>query len=197
MLSKEKRVDPRVRRTRRLLEQALLDLLVENDFQSICVQEITTRAGINRATFYAHFTDKYDLLDTSIRESFRDEIHGRLLHSCEFGLENVCLLIQAVCEYLDRLAARCAPSQRQFDPLVETQVKAQLHELILAWLVQAAPASPDLASPPEIAATAASWAIYGLAFQWKRSPQTRPSAEAYAGQVLPLVAANLGLGTAR
>jgi len=193
MLPKENKLDPRVRRTRQLLEQALLDLLAEHDFQSISVQDITARAGVNRATFYAHFSDKYALLDYSIRQAFRQEIQSRLLNSCEFNLENLRMLILAVCEFLDQLGARCAPVQRQFEPLVETQVKSQLHELILAWLEQINANRSDHPASAETAATAASWAIYGLAAQWKRSLEKKQTAEAYASEVLPLVAANLGL----
>jgi len=60
--------DPRVKRTRQLLQQALMDLLREKGFQAITVQDIAERATLNRATFYAHFTDKYDLIDNVMRE---------------------------------------------------------------------------------------------------------------------------------
>ena len=63
------KVDPRVKRTRQSLEQAFVDLLHEKGFQAITVQDITQRAGLNRATFYAHFPDKYALLDYSRRSS--------------------------------------------------------------------------------------------------------------------------------
>ncbi|RJP51863.1 MAG: TetR family transcriptional regulator [Anaerolineaceae bacterium] len=59
----EEKLDPRVKRTRQLLEEAFSELIQEKDFQSISIQDITVRAGINRATFYAHFPDKYALLD--------------------------------------------------------------------------------------------------------------------------------------
>jgi hypothetical protein len=44
----------------------------------------------------------------------------------------------------------------------------------------------------ERAATAASWALYGLASEWSRSKRM-PPIEEYADQVLPLLAANLGM----
>ena len=55
--------DPRVLRTRRLLRQALVELVSEQDFESITVQDITDRATLNRATLYLHYQDKYDLLE--------------------------------------------------------------------------------------------------------------------------------------
>jgi AcrR family transcriptional regulator len=62
MLKKESRLDPRVRRTRQLLRNALIELIPEKGYDSITVQDITNRATLNRATFYLHYRDKSDLL---------------------------------------------------------------------------------------------------------------------------------------
>ncbi len=181
------KLDPRVKRTRQMLDRAFLELLAEKGFDAISVQDVTTRAGVNRATFYAHFQDKFALLDYSIRESFREELKKRLLQSCRFSIENLRMLIVVVCEFTRNLSSHCAPAQRQFEPLVENQVKGQLYEIILMWLKQT-----ENVNSPETAATAASWAIYGLAMQWNREKKNQ-SAEAFADEVLPLVAANLNL----
>src|SRR6266487_1020083 len=74
----EKSVDPRVKRTRKLLQQAFLELFQEKGFASISIQDITERATVNRATFYAHFSDKYALLDSIIREQFQHSVAERL-----------------------------------------------------------------------------------------------------------------------
>src|SRR5215813_8943534 len=55
--------DLRVRRTRKSLMQALIELTIEKGFSAITVQDIADRAMVNRATFYRHYLDKYDLLD--------------------------------------------------------------------------------------------------------------------------------------
>ena len=57
-----KKRDRRVQRTQQLLEAALLSLIKEKDFDSVSVQEIIDRANIGRATFYAHYDNKEDLL---------------------------------------------------------------------------------------------------------------------------------------
>ena len=181
------KLDPRVKRTRQMLDQAFVVLLAEKGFDAVTVQDVTARAGVNRATFYAHFDDKFDLLDYSIRESFREEIKKRLLASCHFSMENLRQLIVAVCEFTRNLSSHCVPAQRQFEPLVENQIKGQLYGLILMWLKQ-----NEQAHSPETSATAASWAIYGLAMQWNREKKNQ-SAESFADDVLPLVAANLNL----
>ena len=132
----EQQLDPRVVRTRRLLEQAFADVLREKGFQAATVQDITSRAGVNRATFYAHFADKYALLDHTITQGFRAEIDRRMLNACHYTPENLHALIVAVCEFIRSSRSRCKTSQPQFESLVETQVKAALHELLLKWLEQ-------------------------------------------------------------
>ncbi|MCL4487277.1 MAG: TetR/AcrR family transcriptional regulator [Chloroflexi bacterium] len=57
------KVDPRVRRTDKLLQEALVELAAERGFDAITVGDIAERADVNRATFYRHYQDKYDLLD--------------------------------------------------------------------------------------------------------------------------------------
>ncbi|MGE5073086.1 MAG: hypothetical protein ACM3MF_06630, partial [Anaerolineae bacterium] len=113
----------------------------------------------------------------------------RMLNACHLTLENLRNLIVAVCEFTRAVNAHCKPAQVQFESLVETQVKAVMHDLLLKWLEQA---SVDVSA--QTAATAASWAIYGLALQWSRAKQPGP-VEEYAAEVLPLVAANLSLGS--
>lgn len=60
--------DLRVRRTRKLLQRALLEAASEKGFPHVTVSDIAERAMVNRATFYRHYEDKYDLLAHYIRE---------------------------------------------------------------------------------------------------------------------------------
>ncbi|GGG67334.1 TetR/AcrR family transcriptional regulator [Paenibacillus radicis (ex Gao et al. 2016)] len=55
-------LDPRVKRTHYLIRDALLSLMEEKGFDHVTVRDITKYAEINRATFYLHYEDKYDLL---------------------------------------------------------------------------------------------------------------------------------------
>ena len=183
----EEQLDPRVRRTRQLLETAFMEAIAEKGFQGVSVQDITGRAGVNRATFYAHFEDKYALLDHSIRQGFRQEIEKRTLNVCTFSMDNLQNLIVAVCEYVSNVSSHCTPAQSQFESLVGTQVREQMQELLLTWAGQT---GTDVA--PGLAATATSWALYGLALDWTHQKKRLP-ADQYAAQVLPLIASNLKL----
>ena len=57
-----KKEDRRVQRTKRLLREALLALIREKRFEALSVQDVIDRADVGRATLYAHFDNKEDLL---------------------------------------------------------------------------------------------------------------------------------------
>lgn len=67
-------LDPRIIRTRKLLMDAFIKLTYKRDFKDITIKAITDEATVNRATFYSHFKDKYDLVDAVITESVRANI---------------------------------------------------------------------------------------------------------------------------
>jgi AcrR family transcriptional regulator len=69
------RPDRRVRRTRAALLAALIDLMTEKGYDAVTVQDIIDRADVGRSTFYAHFTDKEDLLVSGI-ENLRPQVAG-------------------------------------------------------------------------------------------------------------------------
>ena len=58
----EVKTDRRVRRTRQLLRDALVELTLERGYDRITVQDILDKADVGRSTFYAHYRDKDDLL---------------------------------------------------------------------------------------------------------------------------------------
>lgn len=61
----EKAADRRVLRTKRMIRDALTELMEEKGFEGITVRDLTEKASINRGTFYLHYRDKYDLLEQS------------------------------------------------------------------------------------------------------------------------------------
>lgn len=188
----KKRLDPRILRTRQLLRQALSELMAEKTFQAITVQDIAERATVNRATFYSHFTDKYALLEHSVRDSFHQVLRRDLPETSRFSSENVQRLIQIVGEFLAAMQGHCPPPHTQYEPLMEKQIKAELKEILGAWRKEKPPGKSSERVDPELVATVASWAIYGAAVQWSEKEDREPAAE-FARQVLPLILANLGL----
>lgn len=63
--------DRRIQRTRKLIQTALIELTIQKGFAAVTVSDITEYAGVNRATFYRHYQDKFDLLDQYAREVYQ------------------------------------------------------------------------------------------------------------------------------
>ena len=85
---KTEKNDRRSRRTRQLLGNALVELMLEKNFESITVQDILNRADIGRSTFYAHYTDKESLLISQIE----NVIHEMEQHAAEANRGDASLL---------------------------------------------------------------------------------------------------------
>lgn len=71
--------DRRRQRTRQLLRDALMELIVEKGYESISIQDITERADVARPTFYFHYTDKEDLLFNSLREIYDEMMRSAMM----------------------------------------------------------------------------------------------------------------------
>ncbi len=65
--------DLRIVRTRKMLREAMIALAIQKGFANITVNDIVGLAMVNRATFYRHYQDKYDLV-----ESYLDELYTEL-----------------------------------------------------------------------------------------------------------------------
>jgi len=63
--------DRRIQKTRDLLHRSLAALIHEKPYDSISVKEILDRANVGRSTFYTHFSDKDELLVSSIHDLLR------------------------------------------------------------------------------------------------------------------------------
>lgn len=64
--------DRRISRTKEAIRQAWVSFIEEKGFDALTVKDITTRANINRGTFYLHYKDKFDLLEQTLNEITRD-----------------------------------------------------------------------------------------------------------------------------
>ena len=72
MSTATRKPDRRVQRTRELLSEALMSLILEKGYDALTVQDIADRANVSRATFYLHFKDKEDLLFISMEAVYDD-----------------------------------------------------------------------------------------------------------------------------
>lgn len=74
-------LDPRVVRTRRLLINALTELIVAEGYEPITIREIVQKAEVNRSTFYLHFRDKQD-----IWTQMQDDLLNELTESLKYPM---------------------------------------------------------------------------------------------------------------
>jgi AcrR family transcriptional regulator len=180
--------DPRIRRTRQLLQGALESLLRTRSFEEISVHEIAEAATVNRATFYDHYTDKFALLDALIAGGFH-----RILHERDVRYEGGCptqasAIIATTCDYLALIheSGQCA-KHNPFEPLVDAAIIGTIRRVLTRSFSY--PGREPLQPIPlsvEMAATAASSAIYGAAKEWQRGTR-RPSVEEITPQILELI----------
>lgn len=180
------KVDPRVRRTRKLLLDAFSELQKEKSISSISVQDIAERAMVNRATFYAHFEDKYALMYSWMREEFQRVLARKVPVSGGLTRGNLHALALTVYEFLGGFYKTCKVSDRELEPMFETAMQQELSEVLLKWLTEV-PAEKRRGGSLEAAAQVVSWAIFGPAVQWSRERNRSASAEEMVAEVLPLV----------
>jgi AcrR family transcriptional regulator len=182
--------DPRVRRTRQLLQGALGQLLGSKAFDDISVQDITEVATVNRATFYDHYTDKFALLEALIAGGFH-----RLLEERSVGYDGTCpsaagAIIHAACDYLTTIHAAHGGCERR------TNVEALEDAAMIAAIqrVLAVGMAKHTAVPAQrraMQSAAASWAIYGAIKEWLNTPDRRP-AEMIVPEIVAIVTPLLG-----
>jgi AcrR family transcriptional regulator len=180
-------IDPRIRRTRRLLQDALDKLLQEKSFDEISVQDIAEAATVNRATLYAHYGDKFRLLEAMVGERFYELLAERQVQfdaTCNSMLQ---AFVLAVCDYL---VALLGPSgERRVEPHMESAIIGVLRSIFITGLRERPPKD---GVPADLVAAAAAWAMYGAAKEWALM-EPRPPAEDIAGAIVELVAPILRL----
>lgn len=164
VLTQKSDVDPRIRRTRTLLQDSLFALLRYKPFSSISVQDIAEEATTSRATFYAHYLDKHDLLNSMTAVRFHKLLEQRGVRfdgTCESALRAILL---GVCDYLQSVLSSGESEQQILDPYLETAVIAVVNQMSVEGLGQ----GPEWRDPLslEMIATTVSWALYGAAREW-------------------------------
>lgn len=185
MEARNKDTDRRILRSRRQLKQAFMKLMREKGFPAITIQDITDRADVNRGTFYAHFPDKYALLETMIREKFQRLLETSLPSNADWDQTHLRNLIQTVLEHFKEMNNRCYPIDT-VNPLFERAVQEELYSLLLHWLKQS-PADPaNRPFPTETLALMTSWAIFGAAADWSKGT-SRYTPEEITEQVMSVL----------
>jgi AcrR family transcriptional regulator len=98
-MARLKNLTERGHETQRQLTDVLMQLILEKGYEAVTVKDITERAGIDRSTFYLHFSDKQDLLFKS-QQQLIDDLIGRVQPDGE-PLSGVALTFEHMAEHVN------------------------------------------------------------------------------------------------
>ena len=176
--------DPRIRRTRKLLQGALAILMQAKSFDEISVQDITEAATVNRATFYDHYTDKFALLEALVAGGFHEFLDQRGVRYDAGCPAAVGAIIHATCDYGEQVhSGGACDRQTAFEPLMGAAMVTAIKRLLMDGMQRA---QHPLSLPAELVAATASAAICGGVKQWLATPD-RVSASVVVAQLQELV----------
>ena len=181
----EENLDPRIRRSRRMLQNALAALLTTKDFDKISIADIAETSTLNRATFYDHYPDKFALLECLVGTRFGELMARRnvRMDSCAGALRAIAL---GVCDYL---AETYASGGKSHEGSMQTAIVGVIGKMLMPGLRDRV-FGPNLSS--EVVASTVSWAIYGAAKAWVRNAERCPAeqmADAIDKLIKPVLAA--------
>ncbi|SEO63197.1 transcriptional regulator, TetR family [Amphibacillus marinus] len=163
----KRKTDPRIIRTRKLIMNAFAELSATKSFNSITIKNITERATINRATFYYHFKDKYDLIEQALEEDLMLHVINRFTQYQALNEASLKDVFLSIIHFHEELAKQC---KKNFDihySSIETTVKRELSNQFYQLLQKD---NPDLpAEKLKLATVMVSWALYGVVDEWKKS----------------------------
>jgi AcrR family transcriptional regulator len=127
-------LDPRVLRTRAALRDGLMILVVDNSFAKLTIQDVTRQAGLNRTTFYLHYTGLHELLEDCARQLFsqmRAEIYANQFGSFHVDPTRLEPFVRSVFNHLEQHGKFYrAMLGKQGDPYFRSLFQDLLMELI-------------------------------------------------------------------
>lgn len=192
--------DRRVRRTRRLLQDALRSLILEKGYDKVTVQDILERADVGRATLYAHFRDKDDLMMSRFAEAratLRAHLAGFTRADGGHPLDVVRELFAHAAE--QRAEYRTLVGSRSGSAIL-TVVHKDLTKIVREHFAEAvATRGLQPSVPVEVVATYVVSAFVALLKQWLDNPRSHSAddmAQMFQRMTLPAVSAALALPSA-
>ena len=128
------KVDPRIIRTKKLLVEAFQEVSREKRMSQITVKDITERATVNRATFYAHFTDKYDILDYTLSETILKDLNDTLSISDVINEIVISNLFVSIAHYMVEVQESCKLNSETFCNQAHKRINNELEDIFTIML---------------------------------------------------------------
>ncbi|WP_455675365.1 TetR/AcrR family transcriptional regulator [Pradoshia sp.] len=154
-----KKQDPRNQRTRQNIMNGFMRLIKQKEFSDITIADITKEAEINRSTFYYHFMDKYDLIDTIQREVLTKEIFKEVALQDVIDEQTIILSLQAIMSSQINLSLQCQHALEEFKSKMDYEIRQRLTETLQALLDK----EHGVKEEHYLLATFWSWGIFGVA----------------------------------
>ncbi|WP_084039455.1 TetR/AcrR family transcriptional regulator [Demequina sp. NBRC 110053] len=176
-------MDARVVRTRRSLQQALFALARERGIDDVSIGDIAERAGINRSTFYQHYSDKETLLADAL-DAVAAEAGADLEGIDHWSDEPPKVLV----DFLAHVDAHAALYARVFLEPGYGVVLARLREHVRVAVRDVVDGSPrpQREVPTDVIAAGVAGSIVGVLGAWlEREPRESPAI--VAGWVMAVV----------
>jgi AcrR family transcriptional regulator len=117
----------RVRRTQKLLREALIELIEERGLEALTIGELTERALVSRAAFYRNYQDKYDLVEQIFEEAMRALLGAIGALGREHPTESWVAFFEHIAEY-ERLYRALLGSKGS--PWFVRKMRARLSDLV-------------------------------------------------------------------
>lgn len=165
----QSKIDPRILRTRKLIMDSFIELSGKKEFKDITIKDITTEAMVNRATFYYHFEDKYDLLEKVLSEVLLINLNCDISEQNELNEEVIRNIFLAITKFQNSLSNRC---HRGYEDTIARIIKEQLEIIFYKMLLKRHSTDEDEAL--KITAVMLSWGLYGASVEWRRNSQVPP-----------------------
>lgn len=157
------KIDPRVLRTRKLIMDAFIKLSETKEFSEITVKNITEEALINRATFYYHFQDIYDLLEKVLSEVLLVDLNYEIFKGRDLDEGTLIQIFSAITEFQKSLSTRC---YRGYEDTIARIIRDQLEVIFHKMLSGRADANET--ENLKVTAAILSWGIYGASVEWRK-----------------------------
>ena len=101
----------------------------------ITVKDITERATVNRATFYAHFTDKYDILNYTLSETILKDLNNTLSVSDIINETVISNLFISIANYMVEVQDSCKMNSETFCNQAHQRINNELEDILLLCFV--------------------------------------------------------------
>jgi AcrR family transcriptional regulator len=174
--------DRRVQRTQQLLQGALIALIQEKGYEALTVQDIIDRANVGRATFYAHFDNKEDLLVSRL-DGLRTSLQARQRHARQHGSrheDRMFAYSRDIFEHVDehRTVFRSMVGKRS-GALIQHLFHKMLVDLVRDDVKAVVPAKTAATAglPHEAVAQLIAGGLFGLVLWWVDGPSKLPVAD--------------------